>query len=96
MVKETNTNELVVMSGGKQMKKTDDFKYEVKAKLGDLSEKKELRVVAWSDNEPCLDLRSWWLDKSGKEKCGKGITLTDDEARKLMELLTKYFKEVAE
>ena len=96
MVKEMSTKELAFGNGGKQMKKENDFKYEVKAKLGDLSEKKELRVIAWSDNEPCLDLRNWWLDKSGNEKCGKGITLTDDEAKKLMELLTEYFKEVEE
>ena len=75
------------------MKKTDDFSYEVKEKLGDLSERKEVRVIAWGDNEPRLDIRDWWLDKSGNEKCGKGICLTDDEARELMKLLNEYFKE---
>ena len=75
------------------MKKTDDFSYEVKEKLGDLSERKEVRVIAWGDNEPCLDLRGWWLDKNGEEKCGKGITLTDDEAKELKKILDEYFKE---
>lgn len=50
---------------------------------------KELRVVSWNDAEPKYDIRDWAPDG---EKSGKGITLTEDEARALMELLENHFR----
>ena len=33
------------------------------------------------------DLRSWYVDSEGNEKCNKGIRLTDDELLKLNEII---------
>ncbi len=46
--------------------------------------KKELNMVSWNGRTPKLDIRDWAPDH---EKMGKGITLTQDEAGKLAELL---------
>ena len=72
-----------------------EFKYEVKKIIGKLGEnsKVELRVVSWNDRESKLDVRSWWKTEDGEERCGKGISLTNDEAKKLVELLTDYTEE---
>ena len=68
-----------------------EFTYEVKKVIGKLGEnsKKELRVVAWNEKEAKIDIRDWY-EKDGEERCGKGISLTNDEAKKLVELLTEY------
>ncbi len=44
----------------------------------------ELNRVSYNGNEAKLDIRAWNEDHS---KMGKGITLTDDEAKKLKETL---------
>ena len=48
----------------------------------------ELNKVSWNGREPKLDIRSW---DEMHEKCSKGITLTEEEAYKLMEALQDYF-----
>lgn len=37
---------------------------------------KEINLVSWNGDEPKYDIRNW---HPGREKCGKGITLTKDE-----------------
>ena len=68
-----------------------DFKYEVKEKIGVISEgkssKKELRLISWNDKEPKYDIRDWWQDKDGNEKMGKGITFTKEELKELAKLI---------
>ena len=49
---------------------------------------KEVNLVSWNGNAPKIDIRDW--DES-HERCGKGITLTESEAREVMEILQKYF-----
>lgn len=49
---------------------------------------KELRLVSWNDADPKYDIRDWSPDD---EKMGKGITLTEEEARNLLGLLEKRF-----
>ena len=49
---------------------------------------KELRLVSWNDTDPKYDIRDWSPDD---EKMGKGITLTEEEARNLLGLLEKHF-----
>lgn len=47
--------------------------------LGTTSSKgwtKELNQVQWNDNQPKWDIREWNEDHS---KCGKGVTLNDEE-----------------
>ena len=66
-----------------------DIKFEIVKEIGVLSESpkgwtKEFNLVSWNGAEPKYDLRDW---APGHEKMGKGITLTEEEARKLSELL---------
>ncbi|MBR2554416.1 MAG: YdbC family protein [Lachnospiraceae bacterium] len=66
-----------------------DFKYEIVKHIGVLSESgkgwtKELNVISWNGANPKYDIRDWAPDH---EKMGKGITLTEEEAAKLRELL---------
>ena len=66
-----------------------EIKYEIIEKLGILSEStkgctKELNLISWNGSTPKYDIRDWSPDH---EKMGKGITLTDEEAKKLKELL---------
>lgn len=67
------------------------FKYEIIEKIGGLSEvrngwQKQLNLISWHGNEPKLDIRKWTED--GK-LMAKGITLSNDEAIKLRELLVE-------
>ena len=66
-----------------------DIKYEIIKEIGVISEgsrgwTKELNLVSWNGAAPKYDLRDWSPDH---EKMGKGVTLTEEEARKLKELL---------
>jgi len=51
---------------------------------------RELNRVSWNGGDPKFDIRDWSTDRS---KPTKGITLTEEEARIIMNLLIKYFKE---
>lgn len=66
-----------------------DIVFEITKHFGVLSEeksgwKKELNLVSWNNRAPKLDIRDWSPDH---EKMGKGVTLSKEEAQKLMELL---------
>lgn len=66
-----------------------EIKFEIKDIIGALSEstkgwKKELNLVSWNDNSPKYDIREWDPEHN---KMGKGITLTNEEAIKLRDLL---------
>ena len=68
-----------------------DFKYEIVEEIGVLSEnakgwRKELNKISWNGAEPKYDIRDW---APGREKMGKGVTLTADEVLKLKELLNQ-------
>ncbi len=68
-----------------------DFSYEIVEEIGVLSEnskgwKKELNRISWNGAEAKLDIRDWAPDH---EKMGKGITLTEDEAKELYMLLSQ-------
>ena len=43
---------------------------------------KELNLVSWNGASPKFDIRDWSADN---KRMGKGVTLTEDEARALME-----------
>jgi hypothetical protein len=71
-----------------------DITYDILKTYGILSEekggwKKELNLVSWNGRTPKFDLRDW---APGHEKMGKGITLTNEEAAKLMEYLSLALK----
>lgn len=68
-----------------------DVKYEIVEQIGVISESakgwtKELNKISWNGGEPKYDIRDWAPEH---EKMGKGVTLTSDEAKKLLELLGK-------
>lgn len=70
-----------------------EIKFEIVEEIGVLSESgkgwtKELNKVSWNDGPAKFDLRDW--DPS-HEKMGKGVTLTEEEARALYETLKGYF-----
>jgi len=67
----------------------DNFSYEVVKHFGVISQEKsgwqkELNLVSWSGRTPKLDIRDW---APGREKMGKGVTLTQAEAVELVKLL---------
>ena len=51
---------------------------------------KEVNLISWNGADPKYDIRNW---HPGREKCGKGITLTEKEARALMDALKEVFRE---
>ncbi len=68
-----------------------DFRYEIIKELGVLSESpkgwsKEINLISWNGGEPKYDIRDW---APGHEKMGKGITLTEQELAKMMQLLNE-------
>lgn len=70
-----------------------EFTYEIVETIGVLSETakgwtKELNLISWNGREAKFDIREWAPEH---EKMGKGVTLTEDEAKKIMELLNARF-----
>ena len=68
-----------------------DIKFEIQKTLGELSTSakcwsKELNMISWNGAAAKLDIRDWAPDH---EKMGKGITLSQEEAETLYELLGK-------
>ena len=66
-----------------------EFKYEIIKEIGILAESnkgwtKELNLISWNGAVPKYDIRDW---APNHEKMGKGITLTDEEAKALLKLL---------
>jgi len=65
------------------------IKFEIIKNIGTLSESskgwtKELNLISWNDREPKYDLRDWDPEH---EKMGKGVTLTEEELKKLQMVL---------
>lgn len=50
---------------------------------------KEANLVSWNNATAKLDIREWHPEH---ERCGKGITLSESEGRKLMEALVKLYE----
>jgi hypothetical protein len=72
-----------------------DITYDILKTYGVLSEerggwKKEINLVSWNGRNPKIDIRDW---APGHEKMGKGITLTREEAVKLMDCLSSALAE---
>ena len=66
-----------------------DFEYEILEQLGEFSNNgrgmvKEVNVISWNGADGKVDIRNWREDHS---RMGKGISLTNAEARKLRDLL---------
>lgn len=72
-----------------------EFKFEVVEQIGVLSEnakgwKKEFNLVSWNEREAKYDIREWSPDHT---RMSKGITLNEEEARVLLEVLKFEFEE---
>lgn len=72
-----------------------DFKFEVVEEIGVLSEnakgwRKEFNLVSWNERDAKYDIREWSPDHT---RMSKGITMTEDEARTLLEVLKFEFEE---
>lgn len=50
---------------------------------------KEVNLVSWNGGVPKVDIRDW---DEEHERCGKGITLSDTEARELLAILAHYYE----
>ena len=66
-----------------------EIKYELVESIGIVSEgkngwNKELSLIKWNEREAVYDIRTWSPDR---EKMGKGITITVEEAKVLREML---------
>lgn len=66
-----------------------EIQYEIIKEIAVLSQSdssytKEINLIAWNGNELKYDIRSF---SPNREKCGKGITLTADEAVALLKAL---------
>lgn len=71
--------------------------FDIKKNIATLSDKdditKEFNLIQYKDlKNPILDIRKWDNTNNDK-KMLKGITLTDEEARKLKTALNDYYKE---
>lgn len=72
-----------------------EFKFEVVETIGVLSEnakgwKKEFNLVSWNERDPKYDIREWSPDHT---RMSKGITMTEEEAKTLLEVLKFEFEE---
>ncbi len=72
-----------------------DIKFEIKKELGTISSSakgwnKEVNLVSWNSAAPKYDIRDWSPEH---EKMGKGITLTEEEARQLFTILSEIFED---
>lgn len=57
-------------------------------KVRELFSIKEANFVSWNERDAKLDIREW---HPGHTRCGKGVTLTKDEGRRLWEALTGIY-----
>lgn len=72
-----------------------DIQYEIVKEIAVLSKSdsgytKEINLISWNGNEPKYDIRSFSPDR---EKCGKGITLTEQEVKNLLASLQTELKD---
>lgn len=65
-----------------------EITFEITKELGVISENskgwtRELNLVSWNEREPKFDIRDWNPDHT---RMSKGISLTEEEMEKLVEL----------
>jgi len=68
-----------------------EFNYNITREIAVLSSSQsgwqlELNEVAWNGKKARLELRRW---APNREKCNRGVTLTAEEAKKLLSALQK-------
>ncbi len=78
----------------REKEKDREFSFAIKEHIGVISTyqsgwTKEVNVVQWNGGADKLDIRDW---DGEHEHMSRGITLYEEEAKTLMDLLTSYFK----
>lgn len=74
----------------------NEITFEIQKHIGVIAEfkngwNKEVNILSWNEGTPKFDIRDW---DPYHECMTRGITLYEEEAKKLMEVLQDYFKEV--
>ncbi len=74
-------------------KERDPIKFEIVKSIGTLNTyptgwSKEFNIVKWNDRSEKYDIRDW---APGHERMSRGVTMREDEVRKLMELCAGIF-----
>lgn len=72
-----------------------EIQYEIIKEIAILSKSdsgytKEINLISWNGAEPKYDIRSF---SPNREKCGKGVTLTETEVKTLFAALQKELSE---
>lgn len=66
------------------------YDFEISEHIGTVdSSSREVNLVSWGSNNPKIDIRSWRTTSKGRVP-NKGITLSVQEARELVDLLSDY------
>lgn len=73
-----------------------EIKYNIEKRVGTIQTNetgwsKELNIVSWNEGVSKYDIREWNEDHT---HMSRGITLHEEEARTLLKILQKHFKEV--
>lgn len=73
-----------------------EVKFEIQKQIGEILSStkewtKEVNLVSWNGAKAKIDIRDWSPEH---EKMGKGITLTEDETKKLYYILKGVFSEI--
>lgn len=75
------------------MWREDKIMVEIREHLGTIAQKgdmnMEVNLVSWNGREPKIDIRPW--DEEHK-RMGKGIVITDDEAKELLNILKARYE----
>lgn len=62
---------------------------DVKKQFGKIGNKLELNLISWNGAAPKYDIRNWYIDREGNRKFAKGITMSKEELKALLDLLKK-------
>lgn len=70
-----------------------EFKFDITKRIGVISSNsrgwsKEINLVSWNGAEPKFDIREWSEDH---QKMSRGVTLSTEEARTFLSLLSAEF-----
>jgi len=73
---------------------TYELNYQIDGEIATISESRgialEVNLVSWNGKRPKIDIRRW---DGEKKKPMKGLTVTREEAEKLVEALSGYLNE---
>jgi len=92
---------MIQRSGKRTQTKETEIKYEVLEECGVISVNKtkagenylKLRYMSWNGREPKYDIRPWYTDEEGNERCLKPRGYTGEELLALRDLINKLEEE---